>query len=311
MLAGCYRWFWFWCNLVPINVYRCLWRANKPHYFCGYVKPKQSGASLLCLSGNHWQWVVLLAGSPAGMKPLLRLLGLGGVGSVGVVSTLEAGSTTEKLFCGSRGCTSMVLGTTDACLSPSALSGGLLGLLASELGGLGLHEREGLWALRSAGFESSSCGSCCSGSGASLPSGVGSVHSGGGSCCMLPCLEVPDPGISQLSVRRREPSCIRLVATTAFMAACPHTHVINEHLSVYSSHEHVSVALACCCFHSVFPESSPWVYVGRWTPVVSSGWCPYGRSEQLYPAPRGAAEPPGHWGVCESQGQSAYWPADR
>lgn len=233
MLAGCYRWFWFWCNLVPIIWLEMFVWANKPHYFCDCVKPKQSGASLLCLSGDHWQWAVLLVGSTSGTKPLLRLLGPGGVGSVGVLSALEAGSTTEKLFCGSRGCTSMVLGRRDACLSPSARSGGLLGLVASELGGLGLCGGEVLRALRSAGFESSSCACCCSGGGASLPSGVGSVHSGGGSCCMLLCLEAPDPGISQLSVRRREPSCIRLVATTAFIAACQHAQMISAHASVF------------------------------------------------------------------------------
>lgn len=259
----------------------------------------------LCLS-HHWQWAASVAGSTSGTKPLLRLLRPGGVASVGVMSNLEAGSTTEKLFCGSRGCTSMVLGRTDTCLSPSARSGGLLELVASELGGLGLCGGEGLRALWSAGFSSLSHGCCWSAGGVALPSGAGSVHSGGGSCCMLLCLEAPDPGISQLSVRRREPSCIRLVATTAFMAACQHAHMISAQMSVFSP----------CCFSlllfaSVFTESSPWAYVEHWTLVVSSGWCPYGRSERLSPVPRGAAEPPGHWGVCEGRGQSAYWPADR
>lgn len=50
------------------------------------------------------------------------------------------------------------------------------------------------------------------------------LDSGGGTLCRLPCLDVPEPGISQLSVRRLEPSCIRLVATTAFIAACRRRH---------------------------------------------------------------------------------------
>ncbi len=195
----------------------CLW----------FLWLKQSGASLV--SGDHWQWAVLLAGSAPGVKPLLRLLGLRGVASVGVVSTLAAGSTTEQLFCGSRGWTGMVLGMTDACRSPSTRSGGLVGagpvVVTSELGGLGLRGGEGLIALWSAGFDSSSCGGCWAGGGPSLSLGTGLVDSGGGSCCMLLCLEVPEPGISQLSVRRRELSCIRLVATTAFMAACRRTHI--------------------------------------------------------------------------------------
>lgn len=94
---------------------------------------------LSCLSADHWQWAVLLAEPAPGVKPLLRLLGLGGVGGV---STLGAGSTMEQLFCGIRGFTGLVLGTTDACRSPSARSGGLVGAepvgMTSELGGLGL-----------------------------------------------------------------------------------------------------------------------------------------------------------------------------
>lgn len=58
------------------------------------------------------------------------------------------------------------------------------------------------------------------GAGPLLSEEAGLLGSGGGSLCRLPCLEAPEPGISQLSVRRLEPSCIRLVATTAFIAAC-------------------------------------------------------------------------------------------
>ncbi|XP_019711344.1 protein FAM174C [Hippocampus comes] len=50
--------------------------------------------------------------------------------------------------------------------------------------------------------------------------GAGAAASGGRSRCTLLCRDVPEAGISQLSVRRRDDSCIRLVATTAFMAAC-------------------------------------------------------------------------------------------
>lgn len=197
------------------------------------MKLKPSGVS------DHWQWAVLLAGSAPGVKPLLRLLGLGGVASVGLASTLEAGSIMEQLLCGSRGWTGMVLGTTDACRSPSTRKGGLVGVgpvgVTSELGGLGLLGGEGLRALWSAGFDSTSCDGCWSGGGASLSAGVGLVDSGGGSCCMLLCLEAPEPGISQLSVRRRELSCIRLVATTAFMAACD-TFTINIHTLAFIIH---------------------------------------------------------------------------
>ena len=198
----------------------------KAEPWCGFCVE----ASPLGVSGDHWQWVVLLAGSAPGVKPLLRLLGLWGVAIVGVASTLEAGSTTEQLFCGSRGWTGTVLGTTDACRSPSMRRGGLMGAgavgVVSEIGGLGLHGGEGLRALWLVDFDSSSCGSCWFCEGVSLSEGGGLVDSGGGSCCMLLCLEAPEPGISQLSVRRREPSCIRLVATTAFMAAWWHTHTL-------------------------------------------------------------------------------------
>lgn len=181
----------------------------------------------LILPCDHWQWVLLLVGSAPDVKPLLRLLGLGGEPSVGVAPTLGVGSMTEQLFCGSRGWTSMLLGITDTCRSPSARSGGLVGMgpvgVTSELGSLGLCGGEGLRAFGSADFDSTSCGNCWSGGGASLSFWAEHADSGGGSCCMLLCLEAPEPGMSQLSVRRREPSCIRLVATTAFMAACQHT----------------------------------------------------------------------------------------
>lgn len=96
-----------------------------------------------CESADHWQWAVLLGGPPPGVKPLRRLLGLGGVAGVGVASTLEEGSTTEQLFWGRRGWTGAVLGMTDACRSPSALRGGLTGAgpvaVMSEVGGFGLR----------------------------------------------------------------------------------------------------------------------------------------------------------------------------
>lgn len=187
------------------------------------------------LSGDHWQWAVLLLGSAPGMKPLLRLLGLGGEPRRGVASALRAGSMTEQLFCGSRGWTSIDLGMTDACRSPSARSGGLtragpVGVASGlgELGELGLGGGEGLRALWSSSLDSACCGTSWSGGVTSFSSGTGLVDSRGGSCCMLLCLEVPEAGISQLSVRRLEPSCIRLVATTAFMAACRHKHAVSK-----------------------------------------------------------------------------------
>lgn len=135
------------------------------HHFCGLFVVVGNGVRVECLcfaSGDHWQWAVLQAGSAPGVKPLLRLLGLVCVARVGVASTPGAGSTTEQLFCGSRGWTSTVLGTTDACRCPSARSGGLVGAgpvgVTSELGGLGLRGGEGLRALRSVGFDSSSGG---------------------------------------------------------------------------------------------------------------------------------------------------------
>lgn len=115
----------------------------------------------------------------------------------------------------------MVLGMADACRRPSARRGGLVGVgpvgVTSELGSLGLRGGEGLGAPSLVDFGSSFC--CPSAGRDSFVVGTGLVASGGGSCFMLLCLDAPEPGISQLSVRRREPSCIRLVATTAFMAA--------------------------------------------------------------------------------------------
>lgn len=120
--------------------------------------------SLSCLSADYWQLEVLLADSAPGVKPLVRLLGFGGVVRVGGASAREAGSIMEQLFCGGRGLTSLVLGMTDTCRCPSARSGGLVGagpvVLTSELGGLGVEGGEGLRALWSADFDSSSCGDC-------------------------------------------------------------------------------------------------------------------------------------------------------
>ena len=108
-------------------------------------------------------------------------------------------------------------------MGPVGVGGGAVGVgagpvgVASELGGgSGVRGGDGVRARWSEGFDLSSW----SGGGGSSSVGEGLVDSGGGSCCMLLCLDVPEPGISQLSVRRRELSCIRLVATTAFMAAC-------------------------------------------------------------------------------------------
>lgn len=180
--------------------------------------------SEIAVTSVHWQGAVSVPGSAPGVKPLLRLLGLGGEPSGGVASALWTDSTTEQLFLGSRGWTSMDLGMTDACRRPSARSGGLTSVGpvggAVELGGLGLHGGEGLAALWSTCLDSSFWGTCWSEGVASFSPGAESAVSGGGSCCMLLCLEVTEPGISQLSVRRRDPSCILLVATTAFMAAC-------------------------------------------------------------------------------------------
>lgn len=184
--------------------------------------------ALLCSwskrNSDHSWWVVLLAGCTSDMNPLLRLSGLGGVASAGAVSTLQVGCTTEQLFCGNWGWTGTVLGMMDNCRSPSARRGGLVGEgpvgVTSELGGLELDGGEELGGFCLVDFASSFCCSCSLRGGDSFSVGVGLEDSVGGSCCMLLCLEVPDPGISQLSVRRREPSCIRLVATTAFMAAC-------------------------------------------------------------------------------------------
>ena len=66
--------------------------------------------------------------------------------------------------------------------------------------------------------------------GVASPAGGAWSVSGGGSCCMLPCREAPEPGSSQLSVRRLELSCIRLVATTAFIAAwnAQHTRTVKH-----------------------------------------------------------------------------------
>lgn len=168
-----------------------------------------------------------LAGSASDVKPLLRLSGLCGVASARVLSPWEAEPIREQLFGGTCVCTSIVLGTTDVCRSPSARSGGLVRTVVgvgSELGTLELWEGQGLGVRWSLLFDWSSCG-CSPGGVVSLSSKVGLAGSGAGSCCMLLCLEAPEPGISQLSVRRREPSCIRLVATTAFIAACKtHTH---------------------------------------------------------------------------------------
>lgn len=206
----------FCCNLVPSDIYVKSWNG-------WFLWPEWKTAAL---SVDYWQEVVLLAGSAPGEKPLLRLLGLRGK-PVDVSSTLALDSMTEQLFCGSRGWTSMDFGITDACLSPSPRSGGLVRArpvgVASGLTGLGLRGGEGLWALWSSNFDSASCGTCWSGEGTSLSLVAEPKDSGGGSCCMLLCREVPEPWISQLSVRRREPSCIRLVATTAFMAAFQHT----------------------------------------------------------------------------------------
>lgn len=174
-------------------------------------------------SGDHWQWAVFVVGSTPGngVKPLLRLSGLGGVANGGEVLVLEAGSNTEQLFGGSWGWTGMVLGMADACRRPSARRGGLVRAgpvgVTSAIGSLGLRGGEGLGALSSVDFGASFF--CPSAGRHSFAVGAGLVASGGGSCCMLLCLDAPEPGISQLSVRRREPSCIRLVATTAFMAA--------------------------------------------------------------------------------------------
>lgn len=106
---------------------------------------------ILCLSRDHWQWAVLLAGSAPAINPLLMLLGLGGVACTVVASSLEACSITEQLFCGRRGWTGRDLGMTDACRSPSARRGGLVGVgpvvITSEVGGLGLRGGEGLGAV--------------------------------------------------------------------------------------------------------------------------------------------------------------------
>lgn len=149
-----------------------------------------------CCSVDYWQEAVLLAGSAPGEKPLLRLLGLRGEPG-DAASTLAVDSMTEQLFCGSRGWTSMDLGITDACRSPSARSGGLVRAgpvgVASDLSGLGLRGGEGLRALWSSSFDSASCGTCWSGEGASLSPVAEPEDSGGGSCCMLLCREVPEP----------------------------------------------------------------------------------------------------------------------
>lgn len=120
----------------------------------------------------------------------------------------------------------------DSCRSPSARRGGLDGGLGAELapvtssvlggleegpvfpGGVGPAVSEGAGLDEGAGLVISDE------TGPLLSEEAGLLGSWGGSLCRLPCLDAPEPGISQLSVRRLEPSCIRLVATTAFIAAC-------------------------------------------------------------------------------------------
>lgn len=127
---------------------------------------------------------------------------------------------------------------TDSCRSPSARRGGLEGALGAEpvavtssvLGGLdegpvfpGGAEQA---ASKGGGLEEGADLVVSNRAGPVASEGEGLLDSGGGTFCRLPCLDAPEPGISQLSVRRLEPSCIRLVATTAFIAACrgQHTH---------------------------------------------------------------------------------------
>lgn len=178
-----------------------------------------------CSTHSHWHWVVLLLVSTSTIKPLLIFLGLGGVGRTGEGSRLSTGAT-EQLFAVIRGRTTAVLGMTDSCLSPSGLRGGRVG------GRPGGHPAG---SGRAAGFFGLHCGRAWmsgvdwlgGGAFSSVSPGVSLVwlcwlrQSGADSFCMLfSRAGLSDPGLSQLSVRRREPSCMRLVATTAFIAAC-------------------------------------------------------------------------------------------
>lgn len=142
------------------------------------------------------------------------LLGLGGLARTGKGSCLTPGST-EQLFFGILGLTTGAMAMTVVCLSPSAFRGGLVGMLSTvRVDDFGLR---GVWI-----EELGSCDISFS-SVLSMPSSTGmdSVWvSMGASFAKLHCLEFFSAlGISQLSVRRLEPSCMRLVATTAFMAA--------------------------------------------------------------------------------------------
>lgn len=103
---------------------------------------------------------------------------------------LAGAGPNEQLFLGGLGGATADL----ACRWASVRSGGLVGGLLCSL-----------WL--SEGVAPSSLGAAAA------------AASGGRSCCTLLCRDVPEAGISQLSVRRRDDSCIRLVATTAFMAA--------------------------------------------------------------------------------------------
>ncbi len=175
---------------------------------------------LLCVSREskyidhpgYWHSAVLQPASTLMVKPLLRFLGLGGVVLAGEGSCLPPGST-EQLFLGTLGRTTGAFRSTEVCLCPSAIRGGRVGMGPESTEGLDLWVgwRGGLEGL---GAPSSTC---------SDPSlmAMGSIwESSVLSFCMLLWREVLSAlGISQLSVRRRELSCIRLVATTAFIAA--------------------------------------------------------------------------------------------
>lgn len=119
----------------------------------------------------------------------------------------------------------------DSCRSPSARRGGLERLLGAEpvavTSSLLCDLKEGPVFPEGAEPAASARGGLDNGASLVVSNSAGPMtsevaeplDSGGGTLSRLPSLDAPEPGISQLSVRRLEPSCIRLVATTAFIAA--------------------------------------------------------------------------------------------